>query len=120
MQLILLIALLLASGKGGESLYSEVKPLLESVGGEEVKQALKSAEEFKGVLAALGGMGFGGSGAPQGKNTQEYAPNNQTEPGCDGEKEEQAPPFAMAPIAHIADREIVYRLAQYFSDGASA
>ena len=157
MQLILLIALLLASGKGGDEFYKEVKPLIESVGGEDIKQAFKSAEEFKGVLAALGSMGFGSqNGAPQNdmcdtppnrqaeknntytstrqppdENTRKYASFNRpadtydknTCPTADVEYSEEeckaAPPFAMAPVARIADREIIYRLVQYFSEGAS-
>lgn len=170
MQLFLLIALLLASGKGGESLYSQVKPVLECFGGEEVKQAFKSAEEFKGVLTALGGMDFGGNAPPQTKNdsacggesdgtyastnsrpnqntrtygaanrpsqenthtyasvnqsqcknTPEYGKTNDTAAGREeGGHCGQTPPFAMAPVVRLADREIIYRLAQYFSEGAS-
>ena len=151
MQLFLLIALLLASGKGGESFYSQVKPIFEYFGGEDAKQAVKSAEELKGVLDAFGGMGSGGNGAadfakdgkfngacapdsPPNQNTHTYAPNNQNQckntpkyganTEADGKQSGgacgQTPPFALAPIVRLADREIIYRLAQYFSEGAPA
>ena len=152
MQLILLIALFLAYGNGGDNFYKEVKPFLETVGGDDIKNAIKSAEEFKGVLAALGSIGsVGKNGAAQGeafcegektdgafssanprsdKNTRTYASTNQcsnnktqahgNNPPQKEECEEYgaAPPFAIAPVVRIADREIVYRLAQFFSDDA--
>lgn len=154
MQLILLIAMLLASGNGGDTFFQNVKPLLECIGGDDIKNALKSAEEFKGVLAALGSIGgFGQNGAKQeddtfckGENmdgvcsnakrrsentrtyasTNQFSKNNPPEYGknkCGSPCEEEcnksgtaASPFVMAPVVHIADREIVYRLAQYFSE----
>lgn len=134
MQLILLLALLLSSGNG-DAFFKQVKPLLESVGGDDIKQALKSAEEFKGVFSAFGGIGGGPGGTPQrdngggcrqsygqtDKNTHTYAADNPGNRGGEGEDgcDPPAPPFALAPVVRIADREIIYRLAQYFSAGAA-
>ena len=47
MQLLIILALLLYGGKtGGKNILSEVKPVLETFGGEEIKEALKNAEEI--------------------------------------------------------------------------
>ena len=47
MQLFIILALLLYGGKSGaQNLIEEVKPMLETFGGTEVKEALKSAEEI--------------------------------------------------------------------------
>ena len=157
MQLFLLIALLLASGKGGESLYSQVKPIIECFGGEEAKQAFKSAEELKGVLTAFGGNSapdrpqngefggtytstnqpnqnapaYGAANRPARENTHTYTSANQSQckntPEYNAAAEREsggdcnaAPPFAMAPVVRLADREIIYRLAQYFSGDPAA
>ena len=138
MQLILLLALLLSRGGSSDEFYNELKPILESLGGDDIKNVLKGAEEFKDMFASFGGSA-GGNG-PQGGSGQKdgtYAANNAT--ACNGgdmysadasryaspcgdgkDSAPPVPPFAMAPVAHIADREIIYRLAQYFSDGAAA
>ncbi len=57
MQLFIILALLLYGGKTQtQNLLQEVKPMLETFGGEELKEALKSAEEISQVLTAVRGF----------------------------------------------------------------
>lgn len=139
MQLLLMLVLLLYGGNG--KLLKEFGPLLQSVGGEDIKNVLKEAEEINSVLSAFkngaggekGGKGaqdeepFGGSqtdntppsadeeeGAQAGGASQDNCENGDiTEDGCKGGQ------FPLAPIAGIADREILYRLVQYFSSAGA-
>ena len=54
MQLLIILALLLYGGKSGaQNILSEVKPVLESIGGDQMREALKSAEEISSVLSAV-------------------------------------------------------------------
>ena len=47
MQLLIILALLLYGGKSNAGkIFAEVKPVLESIGGEEMKEAIKNAEEL--------------------------------------------------------------------------
>ena len=55
MQLILLL-LLLATG-GGD--FQKFGPVLETFGNEEVKSALKEAEQLRGIMSAFGGAAAG-------------------------------------------------------------
>lgn len=136
MQLLLMLVLLLYGGNG--KLLKEFGPLLQSVGGEDIKNVLKEAEEINSVLSAFkngaGGEGgahgtekpFGGSqtanappsageeeGAQAGGASQDNCKNgDMTEGVNDGQ-------FPLAPIAGIADREILYRLVQYFSSAGA-
>lgn len=138
MQLLLMLVLLLYGGNG--KLLKEFGPLLQSVGGEDIKNVLKEAEEINSVLSAFkngaggeGGKGaqgaekpFGGSqtantppssgeaeGAQAGSASQDNCKNGDMAEGAnDGQ-------FPLAPIAGIADREILYRLVQYFSSAGA-
>lgn len=98
MQLLIVLALLLFGGKGNAgNILSEVKPVLESLGGEDIQNALKSAEEISSVLSAVGAF------------TQQPAPsvdNNEVQPAI---------AFPLAPISKIADKDITYSLSQYIS-----
>ena len=44
MQLLIILALILYGGGNARKMLSEVKPVLETIGGEEMQKALKSAE----------------------------------------------------------------------------
>ena len=119
MQLFIILALLLYGGKGGaQNLLSEVKPMLESFGGEEVKQALKSAEEISQVLSAVRSFA-GGAESGQGDPLESAFFGHST-----GSKEDFSEKsgengggdfFPLAPIAGVASREITYSLSQYVS-----
>lgn len=104
MQLFIILALLLFGGKNGaQNILSEVKPVLESIGGEEMKEALKSAEEISSVLSAVQSMS-GSSPAPN------FADGFvQTDGGNEGES------FPLAPVSSIADKDITYSLSQYIA-----
>ena len=94
MQLLIILALLLYGGGNARNMLSEVKPVLESIGGEEMQKALKSAEQISEVLNAV--QSFSGlKGAPKGEDSPKNAE------------------FPLAPISAIADREITYSLNKY-------
>lgn len=151
MQLLLILALLLYGGKGDNAkLFKEFRPILESVGGDEVKAALKEAEELNEVLSAFGGLGSknaanppqtgnagtyaasGGknngeaeNGATYAKNDDDFQKNEGTYAATNDNSGKDAPPsgegqFPLAPVAGIADKEILYRLVRYFSENAAS
>ena len=96
MQLLIILALLLYGGGNAKNMLNEVKPVLESIGGEDMQKALKSAEEISNVLSAV--QSFSGlKGAP--------APSV--------ESHKNPAEFPLAPISAIADREITYSLNKY-------
>lgn len=98
MQLLIILALLLYGGGNANKMLSEVKPVLETIGGEDMQKALKSAEEISSVLSAV--QAFKGM------------PPQQTEPQS---YEEKSCPlsFPLEPVAAIADKEITYSLNKY-------
>ena len=97
MQLLIILALLLYGGKSNaQKLLTEVKPVLESLGGEEMQNALKSAEEISQVLSAV----------------QSFASPIPTKPTDDKVA------FPLAPVSAIADRDITYSLSKYISEQA--
>ena len=110
MQLLIILALLLYGGKSGtKNIMEEVKPVLETFGGEEIKEALKSAEEISGMLTAVQGIAgsglFGGEGAePAAQGFSEQPFNNKPDEF-----------FPLAPISAIADKDITYSLSKYIS-----
>ena len=96
MQLLIILALLLYGGGNARNMLNEVKPVLESIGGEDMQKALKSAEEISEVLSAV--QSFSGFKGAQPKSVE--MPKNPAE-------------FPLAPISSIADREITYSLNKY-------
>ena len=96
MQLLIILALLLYGGGNAKNMLNEVKPVLESIGGEDMQKALKSAEEISEVLSAV--QSFSGFKGTPPKNT-DVTPNPAE--------------FPLAPISAIADREITYSLNKY-------
>lgn len=105
MQLLIILALLLYGGKSNAAnILSEVKPVLEEIGGEEMKQALKSAEEISSVLSAVQGM----SDAVRQTSAQTFSQNSET-------NSSPAIQFPLSPISSIADREITYSLSKYIA-----
>lgn len=109
MQLLIILALLLYGGKSNaQNLLSEVKPVLESIGGEDMKQALKSAEEISTVLSAVKDLT---ATAPDGQ--WNAAPAFAAAPS---QTENPAIAFPLAPVSNLADRQITYSLSQYVSE----
>ena len=97
MQLLIILALLLYGGGNAKNMLNEVKPVLETIGGEDMQRALKSAEEISEVLSAVQTFSGGFKGA-QSKTAD--IPSDRAE-------------FPLAPISAIADREITYSLNKY-------
>lgn len=103
MQLLIILALLLYGGNNDtQKLLSEVAPVLESFGGDEIKEALKNAEELSSVLSAVNAF-TPPMKEPKQEHTVGVTPNN-------GDIS-----FPLAPINNIADREITYSLSKYIS-----
>ena len=105
MQLFIILALLLYGGKhSAQNLLQEVRPMLESFGGEQVREALKSADEISQVISAVNAFSNANGSSeeqPANDNTARYA--NATGG------------FPLAPISEIADRDITYSLSQYIA-----
>lgn len=100
MQLLIVLALLLYGGKQ-KNILEEVKPVLETFGGEEIKEALKSAEEISGMLSAV--KAFSG-----GEKKEEPQGQSFEKPDIS---------FPLAPIAAVADKDITYSLSKYMAAG---
>lgn len=106
MQLLIILALLLYGGKNNAgNILSEVKPVLETLGGEQMQEALKSAEEISSVLSAVQGFA---------------SPANASEPAqsafnFSSERQQPAIAFPLAPVSAIADKDITYSLSRYIS-----
>lgn len=97
MQLLIILALLLYSGGNARNVLSEVKPVLESIGGEEMQKAIKSAEEISQVLSAV--QSFSGLKGDTAHTEEKQNPTS----------------FPLAPISAIADKEITYSLNKYIN-----
>ena len=96
MQLLIILALLLYGGKSGAgNILSEMKPVLESMGGEEMQQALKSAEEISPVINAVQAMSKPSPPVPDGGGETVH--------------------FPLEPISSIADKDITYSLSKYIA-----
>ena len=127
MQLLILLALMLLGGnKGAGNILEEVKPVLESIGGEDIQKALKSAEEISNVLSAVSGLTGAGNGGGLGGLSSFFGgtDNGNTANFADSETssaftqnsaktEDGAIAFPLKPISSIADRDITYSLSQY-------
>ena len=101
MQLFIILALLMYAGKSGaQNLIQEVKPMLETFGGEEMKEALKSAEEISSVLSAV--REFSGAAAESVKPQTDNIPVPSP-----------AIAFPLQPVNNIADKDIAYSLSKY-------
>lgn len=113
MQLLIILALLLYGGKSNaQNVLAEVKPVLESLGGEEMKEALKSAEEISSVLSAVKELTGGG-------NAGQAGGFNGVSPAFAQEKDDCKSPtiaFPLQPISAVADRDITYSLSKYINE----
>ena len=104
MQLILLL-LLLATG-GGD--FQKFGPVLETFGNEEVKSALKEAEQLRGIMSAFGGAAAGRTASDGSEGCAK-----PSETGRHGEAAGGG--FPLAPVSGIANAEIIAALVRYFS-----
>lgn len=112
MQLLIILALLLYGGKSGtKNIMEEVKPVLETFGGEEIKEALKSAEEISGMLTAV--QGLTGSGLFGGGEGAQPASQGFSDGSFNAGTTDDF--FPLAPISAIADKDITYSLSKYIA-----
>lgn len=165
MQLLLILALLLYGGKAdGGKFLNEFRPVLETFGGEEIKSALKNAEELQQVISAFsassdtrsggksedfgnasegayngsGSSSHSGGGSAADFYTSDSAMRNGGNGAGDGNADYRRDAsradrgasepqnaqrgagdrYALDPIAEIADKEVLYRLARYFAQHA--
>ena len=112
MQLFIILALLLYGGKANaQNILNEIKPVLETIGGDQMKSALKSAEEISEVISAV--QGITAAMQPASAAKAGFA----AQPAWEGDfvAEQPAINFPLAPVANIADRDITYSLSQYIS-----
>ncbi len=117
MQLLIILALLLYGSKSGsQKLLTEVKPVLESLGGEQIREAIKSAEEISAMLTAVSELtGANASGSIFGGGNQNPAAHTTTT-GAPADAADDAIAFPLKPIGGIADRDITYSLSRYISE----
>ena len=111
MQLLIILALLLYGGKRDvKNILEEVKPVLENLGGEEMAEAIKSAEQISSVLSAVNAFssGFGG-----GAGHEQPAEPVRHEPETRPDKA-----FPLKPVNDIMDRDIAYCLSKYITENA--
>ncbi len=115
MQLLIILALLLYSGGSGvQKIIEEVKPVLETLGDDSMKEALKNAEEISSVLSAVrtlsgaeqaaSGTGFGQSGAQT-----DFAQHTEGDAG-------NSIAFPLKPVNGIIDKDIAYSLSKYVTE----
>lgn len=110
---LLIIALLVLCGNKPEML-KQVTPLLESLGGGEIKEALKSAQEMSSVISAVQSLSSGGgSSDPLGAVMSAFAGS----PEKPVSKTVKAEGFPLEPIADIADDGIMRGLSSYIAAG---
>ncbi len=116
MQLLIILALLLYGGGGGaQKVFEEVKPVLETLGNDSMKEALKNAEEISSVLTAVRAFTGGDNGQGQaadffkqgGAQTQNY--ENTEYSGA-------AIAFPLKPVNSFIDRDIAYSLSKYIRE----
>ena len=113
MQLLIILALLLYGSKSGsQKLLTEVKPVLESLGGEQIREAIKSAEEI--AVSEL--TGANASGSIFGGGNQNPAAHTTTANDAPADAADDAIAFPLKPIGGIADRDITYSLSRYISE----
>ena len=93
---------------GNANAMNEVKPILESFGGNDIKDALCKAEELSSMLNAVQAMT--GMGATHAKPSHGGNGGN-----CSGEFAQHG--FPLAPISNIADENITYCLSRYIAMG---
>lgn len=115
MQLLIILALLLYSGgSGAQKIIEEVKPVLETLGDDSMKEALKNAEEISSVLSAVRTLSgtekaSGGTGFGQNNAKTDFAQSAEGEEG-------NAIAFPLKPVNGIIDRDIAYSLSKYVTE----
>ncbi len=119
MQLLIILALLLYGSKSGaQKLLTEVKPVLESLGGEQIREAIKSAEEISAMLTAVTELTSAAAtaGANNANPTATSSTAHTTANSTPADAADDTIAFPLKPIGNIADRDITYSLSRYISE----
>ena len=103
MQLLVLALMLMTMGKNTN--MKELKPVLESLGGQQAAEALKQAEELSGMISAVQSLTSAAQPVPQSHTRKEEEECSV----CGG--------YPLAPVADIADERITYCLSRYIALG---
>lgn len=97
MQLLILVLALFMCGKNAAA--EDIKPLIESLGGEEAAQVIKQAEQLEKQISAV--QACFGSG--------------NVEP--DSSRHSAGAWYPLSPVAAVADDKITYALSRYIATG---
>lgn len=112
MQLLVLVLMMLASGKKAD--FKELKPILENFGGGEAANAVKKAEELSEMLTAVQSIAtMAAASAPASASAagEDVAPQQPFAAKEEGEG------YPLAPVSGIADERITYCLSRYIALG---
>ena len=113
MQLLVLVLMMLASGKKAD--FKELKPILENFGGGEAANAVKKAEELSEMLTAVQSIAtMAAASAPAPTPATAGEDNAPQQPFAEKEEGEGNP---LAPVSGIADERITYCLSRYIALG---
>lgn len=113
MQLILILAALLLGGGSNQKLLKEVKPVLEEIGGEEVKSAFSAVEEISGVLNMVKDLSAAQS------VLSSFNSNVHSDQHAEAENNFCSQSgYPLEPVAKIADKSVTYSLSKYFAENA--
>lgn len=110
MQLAILIAMLMLVG---QSNFTQIKPIIEQLGGEEAKSAIKQAEELKQIISAVQTFASPQTGGEQPSESERPSSENQPL------KTEQTAinSHPLDPVKGIADDKILSALSRYVALG---
>ncbi|MGN0824182.1 MAG: hypothetical protein ACI4MB_03835 [Candidatus Coproplasma sp.] len=100
MQLLILVAMLMLAGQNG---FAQIKPIIEEFGGEEVKSAVKQAEELSQIISAV--------------QTISTAPDKGQEEKAECETPPKSSNYPLDPIKPIADERTLNALSKYIALG---
>ena len=107
MQLFILVAMLMLAGQNN---FAQIKPIIEEFGGEEVKSAVKQAEELSEIISAVQTIS-----TPLG--TGQEVKGSGWEEKIKSDNPPKAPSYPLDPIKPIADSRTLSALSRYIALG---
>ncbi len=109
MQLLVLVLMLLMSGKNAD--IQQLKPIIEEFGGGKAADALKQAEELSDMVSAVQAL----ASFPASPDTA--PPQDSAQPAGEDNAECNMSGYPLAPIAGIADETIINCFSRYITLG---